>query len=190
MVTSAIARRRFTADEYQRLGEIGFLHEDEHIELIDGELVQMAAAGNKHVGCVTYLNRVFVLGAPDLLVSVQNPLRLTPYTEPEPDLVVLRPRADGYFSSRPTPEDALLVVEVADSSLRYDRDVKRGLYAAAGVPELWIANLVGPSIISYREPKDGRYERYTVYRRGSTLSPLLVPQIRVSVSAALGLDVA
>lgn len=172
------ARRRLTAAEYERMAEAGILHEDERIELIDGELVQMAAIGSRHMGCVIRFTDWFgprVAGRAH--VSVQNPLRLSDSSEPQPDIVLLRRRDDAYSTGIPTPEDVLLLIEVADSSVKHDRDVKLPRYAAAGIVEVWLASLQGRRITAYREPSPEGYRRMLRATRGGVLSPLAFPDL-------------
>jgi len=178
---------RFTVDDYHRMAKAGILHEDDRVELIDGELIQMAAIGSRHFACVNRLNAEFSAEAAGrFIVSVQNPVRLSRHSEPQPDIVLLRPRGDSYESGLPGPEDALLVVEVSDSTVTYDRRVKLPLYAAAGIPEAWLVNLPRRSIEVHREPRDGRYHQVTVFRRGETITLLALPQISIAVDAILG----
>ena len=138
-------RRRFTVYEYHRMGEAGILHEDDRVELIEGELVEMTAIGTRHFACVNRLNRLLVGALGDeAIVSVQNPVRLNEYNEPQPDLAVIRPR--DYRLSLPGPGDVLLLVEVSDTTLAYDRSVKLPLYARAGIGVVWIVYLPGWTI--------------------------------------------
>ncbi len=129
-------RKRFTVEEYHRLGEVGVLREDERIELIDGELIEMAAIGISHAHAVTTLtDAAAMLVSREARISVQNPIHLGPRSEPQPDLALIRRRL--YSASHPTPADIFLVIEASDSSLGYDRAVKLPLYAAAGISETW-----------------------------------------------------
>ncbi len=177
------ARRRFTAEEYERMGAAGILHEDERVELIDGEIVHMAAIGSRHAGCVNFLNEWSVVGlAGRGVVAIQNPVRLSSDGEPEPDLALARPRADRYAGSHPGPEDLFLIIEVADTTLGYDRDVKAPRYAAAGIPELWIVDLEGERVLVYRQPRDGRYQYEAVIGRDGTLAPAAFPDLILTVA--------
>jgi Uma2 family endonuclease len=149
-----VKRRRFTVYDYHRMGEAGILHEDDRVELIEGELVEMTAIGTRHFSCVNRLNRLLVMTVGDeAIVSVQNPVRLNEYNEPQPDLTMIRPR--DYRESLPIPADVLLLIEVSDTTLAYDRGVKLPLYARAGVREVWIVDLPGETIASHR-PFRGR----------------------------------
>jgi Uma2 family endonuclease len=152
--SSAIAQpKRFTVDEYHRLAELGFLHEDDHVELIRGELIQMAAKGTAHETCIRRLFRQLPLLVRDqATLQSQAPITLSFDGEPEPDFAILRNRVDDYAEQHPTPEDILLVIEVADSSLSYDRDVKLPLYAEATIQDYWIFNLLDGYLEAYSEP--------------------------------------
>ena len=188
-MTVLVTRRRFTVDEYECMGTAGILGEDDRVELLNGEIIEMAPIGSRHAGCVKELNRLFSgRAAGRYIVSVQDPVRLSSSSEPEPDIALLRPREDGYRTSHPQPEDVLLIIEVADSSLDVDRRVKVRLFAEAGIPEVWLANLQRPSITAYREPQDGRYRRINVFRRGSSIAPLAFPDIEPRVEDILGHD--
>ena len=185
---AALPRRwRFTADQYQRMGETGILHEDDRVELLDGELYEMAPIGDDHIGGVISLDFFFSqrLGG-RAFVSAQNPIRLTDYSEPEPDITLLRPRADFYRTSKARPEDVLLLVEVAESSLIYDRMTKLPRYAAVGIPEVWIVNLVDQRIEVYRDPGADGYHSVMITERGGALSPLAFPDVSITVEEILG----
>ncbi len=151
-----VSRRLITVTEYYKMAESGILTPEDRVELIEGQIVKMAPIGSGHAGQVNRLTRVLVtsLGS-RAVISVQNPVRLTTFLEPEPDVAVLKPRPDDYSASHPTAADVLLLVEVADTSLYYDRAVKAALYARHGVIELWIVDLQARLISVYRKP-DGR----------------------------------
>ena len=145
--------KRFTLDEYHRLTELGFFHEDNHIELINGEIIEMAAKGTAHETCLRNLLRELpkLIGDRATLQS-QAPIALPPNSEPEPDFAIVENRADDYLSAHPKPADILLVMEVSDSSFGYDQDVKIPLYAKAGITDYWIFNLFDNYLESYSEP--------------------------------------
>src|SRR5262245_1730768 len=149
----AIARHRFTWDEYHKMAETGILAPTQRVELIEGEIVDMTPIGHRHVACVARLNHAFVRGVGDrAVVFVQSPIRLADHSEPEPEPDVARPRADCYARRAAGPRDVLLVIEVADTSEHYDRHVKVPLYARHGIPEVWLADLTAGSITAYRQP--------------------------------------
>jgi len=181
-----LSRHRFTADEYHKMAENGVLTEDDRVELIDGEIIDMAPIGDRHFGHVNGFTYVFSGVFRDrATLHVQNPIRLGLHKEPQPDIVLLRRREDHYRSTMPTPEDVLLLVEVADSSLDYDRNTKVPLYAEAGIVEYWLVNLVDEQIIVYRNPGPGGYGMIQVCRRGDTIHPLAFPDVAIAVSDVL-----
>lgn len=176
-------RRRWTVDEYHSMAEAGILHEDDHLELIDGTIIEMSPIGNAHVRCVMRLNRVFnrlLLTQNDasLYVSVQNPVRLGPQQEPQPDVTIVRLPKDP--ETPISAEHVLLLVEVADTSLRYDREVKLPRYAAAGIPEVWIVDLAQQQVETYREPSATGYKHARFWSAGEAL-PVTLEQGEASV---------
>jgi hypothetical protein len=182
MATTAKApaprQRRFTVDEYYRMGEAGVFGEDDRVELLDGRIYVLSPIGSEHASCVDRLTRLFVRRAgDDAIVRIQNPIRLDEASEPEPDLALLYPRDDAYASEHPGPEDVMLVVEVADTSLQFDRDVKRPLYAAAGVPVLWLVDLEADTIHVYRDPSDDRYTAHDTYGPDDELDLASLPAL-------------
>jgi len=145
--------KRFTIDEYHRLAELGFLTENDRVELIRGEIIQMAAKGTRHTTCCSNLiEELALLLAGRAKLRCQDPIVLPSNSEPEPDFTILRKRADNYLSSHPTPPDILLVIEIADSTLKYDQEIKVPLYAEAGISDYWIFNLVDNHLEAYSEP--------------------------------------
>ncbi len=182
-----VVRRLLTVADYHRMGEVGIFLGTGRVELIEGELVAMSPAGSLHAGTVNALTRLLIDAVGNKgAVSVQNPVRLDNYSEPEPDVSVLRPRADDYRAAIPSPGDVLLVVEVAASSLRYDRAVKVPLYASHGIPEFWIVDVAGREIEVLRKPEGDRYADVTCVGVGDMLEPSLLPGAYVSVAAVLG----
>jgi Uma2 family endonuclease len=179
-------RHKLDVAAYYKMAEAGILTDPRRVELIDGEIIDLNAIGSPHAAITNRLNRAFARAAAEglVLVSVQNPLRLDAYNEPEPDLLLLRPRADDYAASHPTAADVLLVVEVSDSSLAYDRGRKAPLYALFGVPEVWIVDIAGAAVEIYRDPKEGAYG--SCERRASgSLSPVLVAGVAIDAAALL-----
>jgi Uma2 family endonuclease len=185
-MAAGATRRLFTADEYQRMGAAGILHEDERIELIEGEILQMAAIGSRHSACVDRYTYEFATRASGrYIVRVQSSFRLSPNSEPEPDIILLRPKADFYASALPGPADVLLIVEVCDSSLEYDRDVKLPLYAAAGIAEAWLTDLSLEVVLQFVGPNVDGYRHMTRYRRGEALVCTAVPDLTIRVDDLL-----
>ena len=179
-------RWRFTVDAYQRLAVAGILTEDDRVELVDGEIVRMSPIGDRHMAAVNRCNRAFSRTAGErALLSVQNPIDLDPYNEPQPDVALLRPRDDDYARGKPGPLDLLLVVEVADTSLAYDRQTKLPRYAAAGVREAWLLDLEANALEVHREPRPDGYAVIRRYRRGERVSPEALPDIALAVEDLL-----
>ena len=180
-------RRRFTVADFLRLAEVGFLADDERVELIRGEIIEMSSISEGHASTVmrlvSLLSRMFGQRA---LLSVQNPVQLDDATLPQPDVALLRPRDDFYGQRHPGPEDTLLLIEVSDTTLTYDRRVKTALYSAAGVMEYWIINLQKRQIEVYREPQSEGYRTMTRYAPGETLSPLAFPEVQLDITEILG----
>ena len=182
-----VKRRRFTVDEYHRMLEAGILREGERIELIRGELIQKMGIGPSHVGCVSFLIERLVLRLVGrALLSPGGPIVVLPDSEPEPDITLLKPRADFYRRAHPRPEDVLLVIEVADSSRRFDRNVKRPPYAEAAIAEYWIVDLVDDLIEVHRRPEGGAYRHVERVGRGGSVSPQAFPDVVLAVDEILG----
>ena len=169
------------------MAQAGIFSEGDRVELIEGEVVNMSPIGSIHAGCV---NRLTALLSEKLgkrvVVGVQNPIRIDEHSEPEPDIALLKPRRDYYADAHPTPRDALLIIEVADSSLEYDRTVKLLLYARAGIPESWIVNLLDDAIETHSEPRDGKYQASRVFHRGETIVAQTVANLALNVDEILG----
>ncbi len=180
-------RRLFTVAEYHQMVAAGILSEDDRLELIEGEVVKMSPLGARHAACVKRLNRLFSQALGDAaLLGVQDPVVFGEHSEPEPDLTLLRPRADFYSSGHPQASDLLLVIEVADTSAAYDREVKIPLFARAGVREAWLVDLNRDAIEVFREPSAAGYQRVTRRLRGEKVASLAFPQIEFAVDAILG----
>jgi Uma2 family endonuclease len=182
----APTRRRLDIDVYYRMAEAGILTDPRHVELIDGEIIDMAAIGSPPAAVTNRLVRGFARAVAEglTLMSVQSPLRLDVYNEPQPDLTLLRSRADDYRASHPSATDVLLLVEVSETSLAYDRGIKLALYEKFEVPEVWIIDLPGSAVEVYREPKDGAYASRARLTNGS-LAPVLVSGMTIDVGALL-----
>jgi Uma2 family endonuclease len=183
----ALKRRRFTVDDYYRMAEVGILTEDDRVELLDGEIVEMSPIGSVHGGHVKRLNALFTsqLGA-RVVVSVQDPVRLSRFSEPQPDVTLLRPREDFYARAHPRPEDVLLLIEVADTSVETDRRVKLPLYAGAGVREVWLLDLPAERVEIHRQPTAFGYSEIRTLARGQGLSPQAFPDLALGVEDLLG----
>jgi Uma2 family endonuclease len=181
-------RARISVDRYQRMIAAGILTKDDHIELIEGDLLITPPIGAPHVALSMRLNKLFVRAAGDLAeVSVGGPVKLGDFSEPEPDLTLLRPRSD-YGVRIPEPGDVLLLVEISDSSLAFDQTTKLRLYALYGITEYWIVDVEGSRIVMYRSPVAGAYaERLEIGGTG-VASPSALPELRVAVQALFGAE--
>jgi Uma2 family endonuclease len=175
--------RLFTAEEFERLVETGIFGETERVELIEGQIVEMNPIGPDHFWGVNDIVEIF-RHIDSVVLSVQNPIRLAPRIQPQPDLVLLRREAPRRRVA--LPEHALLVVEVADSSLEDDRRIKAPLYSLAGIPEYWIVDIKGQRVEVYSEPSAAGYRASRFYLRGESLSPAFAPDMTVAVDAILG----
>lgn len=172
---------RFSVSEYRQMGAGGVFGEDARVELIDGEVVEMTPIGARHAACVNRLNRLLVEALGDrAVVSPQNPVQVGHWSEPQPDIAVLRPRPDFYAERLGEPADVLLLVEVADTSGAYDRSVKVPLYLAAGVPEVWVVDVAGAVVDVCHA--GGRFRRGP----GEAITPLAIPGLVVEVTDMLG----
>lgn len=186
-MTAQVCRRLFTVEEYFRMAEVGILDPDERVELINGEIVEMSPIGTRHNACVDRAaHQFFSRLSGRAIIRTQGSVRLGPQSEPEPDLVLLRPRADFYASTPATPADILLIVEVADSTIVTDREVKVPLYAAAEVPEVWLEDLGAQLLRVYREPVAGEYRQTLVLGYEASIAPLAFPDVTFTVAELLG----
>jgi Uma2 family endonuclease len=182
-VEVAPPRRRFTRKEYYRMAEVGILGEEDRVELIRGEIVEMSPPGRHHRAFVINLTRLLSRRLPEhVSVSVQNPLPLSDDTEPQPDLAVLRSRDVSYKDREAWAEDALLVIEVADSSLAYDRSTKRRLYAEAGIPEYWVVDCSAETVEVHRGPGPDGYRDVRLVTGAATLAPQAFPDVALSTT--------
>lgn len=182
-----IAKRWFSVDEYYRMAEAGILTEDDRVELIEGEIIEMSPIGSRHAGCVKRLNAFLgrVLEQA-VVVSVQDPIYLNEFSVPQPDVALLRSREDFYTKGHPTASDALLVVEVADSSVEFDRNKKLPLYAEAKIPEVWLVNLPQEMIEIYTQPVDGTYREIRLVKRGEAVVSQTISNLTLEADAVLG----
>lgn len=184
MATETVTRYRFTVEAYARLREAGLLREDDRVELIDGEIRELSPIGARHVSLVNRLTALLVRLAGDAaIVSVQNPIRLDEYNEPQPDPALLRPRAHAYASALAVPEDVLLVIEVADTSLAYDQQEKLPRYARAGIGEVWLVDAGRQIIEQYTMPVADEYTLLHKVLPGGRISAAMPPQISFATDA-------
>lgn len=181
------SRRRFTVEEYHQMGEAGILGPDDRTELIDGEVVLMPPIGDWHQETVDRATEFFVLRFGDVArVRIQGPARLDGYNEPQPDVMLLRRKLGFYSGGHPTPEDVLLAIEISDTTVRYDRQVKSRLYARRGIPEMWQIERRRDVIAVFRSPGADGYGSVQLLRRGGTIAPLAFPDREIAVTDLLG----
>ena len=184
-----VERRRFTADEYQRMGEAGILSERDRVELIDGEILTMSPIGSPHGASVDRAAEAFFRAVTArAIVRVQGAIRPNYYSEPQPDITLLRRRDDFYGSGHPAPPDVLLVVEIADSSLRFDREIKAPLYARSGIVEYWLVDLTNETVTRYTTPENGAYRDTSVHRRGEVVSVSALADCAIAVDDLLNVS--
>lgn len=179
----------FSVEDYRLLAEAGILHEDDRLELIEGRIIDMSPIGSSHAGSVNRLLGIFVnLFQERAIVSVQNPVQLDAYSEPQPDLMLLRPRDDFYAERHPGPEDVLLLLEIADTSLDYDRNVKIPLYAGHAIQEVWLLNIRDQTVEVYRSPGPDGYEHILTLRGQQHVNPQAFPELILRVAHILGAE--
>lgn len=187
MVTATPSRHRFTVEEFEALGRLEEFWDGPRLELVEGEIVEMAPIGPDHGSCVLRLNTWFSARLGDrALVSVQSALRLGDLSEPQPDLMLLVPPLQRYRHRHPTAEDVLLLVEVANTSLAFDRGTKAALYARYGVPEIWIVDLAGGAIEVLTEPSPAGYGVVERRGRGEVVAPAAFADVALAVDDVLG----
>lgn len=175
-VTSNI--HKFTVQQYYLMHEAGVFAEGDRYELINGEIRVMSPIGKKHAVCVAKATKNFERKLGDqTIIWTQNPILLSNYFQPQPDLAILKWRDDFYAEALPTPDDILLIIEVADSTIAYDREVKSLLYATNGIPEMWVFDVNKKIVEGYSQPSASGYKRMQRYEQGDTLSPLAFPEI-------------
>lgn len=187
-MATGLKTHRFTVDEYHRMGEVGIFSEDDRVELLAGDIVEMSPIGPLHASTVDRLNALFSsqLGR-EVIVRVQNPLLLrTEDSEPQPDVALLRPRPDFYARSHPEAQDVYLVIEVADSSVEADREVKFPIYARAGMPEAWLLDVATERLEVYRHPTPDGYQDIRLLQRGESVAPQAFPALVLTVDVLLG----
>ena len=176
-------RHLLSAHDFHRMGEAGILGADERIELIEGELIDMVPIGSLHAGTVMRLNQLLIrVLAGRAMLSPQNPIALAERSEPQPDITVLRNRADFYSTSHPVPQDVLLLIEVADSTLSYDRDVKIPLYARYGIPEVWLVDLNARRVEVCRRPAEAGYRERFRPENAESVALSLLPEVSIALA--------
>jgi Uma2 family endonuclease len=181
-----VSRHRLTVEQYHRMAQAGVLAPDARVELIEGEIIDMAPVGSKHWSVVNRLNQILVTALQGrAIVSVQSSIRLGEFSEPEPDLAVFKYRPDFYAERLPTGDDALLIVEVADTTAPCDRGVKLPLYAKHGIPEVWIVDLEAALLRLFRHPEGDRYLQITETDQPGPTPLAALPGATVDLSGVL-----
>ncbi len=186
-MTVQIKRHLISVERYDQMIAAGIIEEDERLELLGGEIIEMSPIGIPHAACVKRLNRFFnrKLGN-QAIIGVQDPIHIDQYSEPQPDIVVLHLRDDFYAGGHPEPEDIILLIEVADTSLAYDREQKLPRYAQAGIAEVWIVNLMEQQVEVYLRPSPQGYQQTAIFNGNQAVTPAAFPQLTLKVSQILG----
>lgn len=185
-VSTELRRRTWTVDDYHRMGEAGVLGEDDRVELIEGEIIEMSPIRTRHARAVNVLAHLLHQQVGErAIVSVQNPIRLSERSEPQPDLALLRWR-DDFYPVLPSADDVHLVIEVADSSLAFDRSVKLPLYAAGGITEAWLVDLVGGVVEVHLDPSRSGYARQSIHGPGEVITAVAISDVAVPVAEIVG----
>jgi Uma2 family endonuclease len=176
-------RMRITTDRYQKMVATGVLTAEDRVELIEGEILDMAPIGTRHARITGRLVKRFILGVGETaVVRAANPVDLGRFSEPEPDLLLLKPQAEEYGHAHPQAQDVLLLIEVAESSLAFDQGAKRDLYARFGVSEYWVIDVNAERVVAYARPAEGAFQHTREYRRGESISPAAFPALQIPIS--------
>ncbi len=182
-----LLRRKFTVEQYQKMVESGIIAEGERVELIRGEIIQMAAIGRRHAASVNRLVRLFSQVIGDrAIISPQNPVQLDDNSVPQPDIALLHPRADFYEAGHPQPQDIFLLVEVADTTVEADREIKIPLYAEPGIIEIWLVDINAQCVEVYRQPTPTGYQSIQKFQRGQNLAIQAFLDINITIDQILG----
>ncbi|NJN72624.1 MAG: Uma2 family endonuclease [Limnothrix sp. RL_2_0] len=178
---------KFSVEDYHRMGEAEIFGPEKRLELIHGDILSMPPIGLKHAITVNRINQVFTgLFGKQVIVAIQNPLGLSDESEPQPDAVIYKARDDFYENKAPESQDVHLLIEVSDSTLRFDRQVKLPLYASNNIAEAWIANLRDKQLEIFREPTAAGYQQKQILKETETISPIAFPEITLTVLELLG----
>jgi len=182
-----IARWQFTVDDYHRMHATGILAEDDHVELMDGEVRRMSPIGPFHAAIVKRLNHLLSTGTRDFIISVQDPIQLDDYSEPEPDIALVRFEPSYYAQNHPASRDIFLLIEVSDTSLDYDRNEKLPRYAEAHIPEVWLIDVEAERIEQYTSPLENQYTLRHSYKQGDHITSIVLPDITLAVGQIFGI---
>lgn len=187
MSTMSPVTYKFSVETYHRMGEAEIFSPEQRLELIHGEIISMSPIGLKHAITVNRINQVFTgLFGKQVIVAIQNPLGLSDESEPQPDFVLYKARDDFYENKAPESEDVYLLIEVSDSTLRFDRQVKLPLYASNNIAEVWIANLRDKQLEVYRDPTPSGYQQQLILKDAETVSPQSFPDVAIAIKELLG----
>lgn len=182
-----VKKRYFNVGEYYQMARAGILSEDDRVELIEGEVVKMSPIGSRHAACVKRLIALLSREVGEVcIIGAQDPIRLSEYSEPQPDITLLKPREDFYSSEHPAAEDVLLLIEVSETSAEYDLEVKLPLYAAAGIPEVWLIDLEKELLEVHSRPAGEQYRTTERAKRGDSIRLHTVPRLEITAGAVLG----
>jgi Uma2 family endonuclease len=182
-----VAKNCLTVAEYNRMSERGILNEDDRLELIQGEIIQMSPIGSRHAACVKFISRLVNQTLGDVvIVGTQDPIQLDDFSQPQPDIALLRLRDDFYRHAHPMPADVLLIIEVSDTTIVYDRLAKIPLYANAGIAEVWLVNLGAEQIELFAHPAGDAYETTIIFKRGDEARSQTLSGLNVNVADAIG----
>lgn len=176
---SNIQHFKFSTDAYHQLVEYGLLPAEARVELLEGEIIEMSPINSPHSGTINRLQKYLekMLGD-EYVISSQNPIQIGPFSEPQPDLAILQWRDDFYFDKHPAPSEVIFLVEIADSTLEKDREIKLPIYAKVNIPEVWIVNLKAKQLEVYTLPQDSAYTQKRIYQKGDFLAGTLVPKLK------------
>ncbi|WP_427162829.1 Uma2 family endonuclease [Aliinostoc sp. HNIBRCY26] len=189
-MTVQLLRRKFTVDQYHKMIESGILTADDRVQLIRGEIIEMSPIGTKHASCVKRLNKIFANKLGDrVLIAIQDPVELDDSSEPQPDVALIKPRDDFYENAHPQPQDIFLLVEVADSTIQFDREVKIPLYAIANISVVWLIDINEQTIEVYQQPTVTGYQQIQKFTRGETLVIPGFPDVKITVDEIFGISV-
>jgi Uma2 family endonuclease len=186
-MTVQLLRRKFTVEQYHKMIESGILTEEDRVELIRGEIIEMSPIGTKHAACVRRLNKLLSSKLRDrVLIAIQDPVKLNNNSEPQPDVALLKPRDDFYETAHPQPQDIFLLIEVADSTVIYDREEKIPLYAQANIIEVWLVDINEQIVEVYQQPTATGYQHIQKFSSGQTLSIQTFPDVNISITEIFG----
>ncbi|HEY9824277.1 MAG TPA: Uma2 family endonuclease [Stenomitos sp.] len=185
-MTVQILRKKFTVSQYHQMIETGILTDRDHVELLDGEIIEMSPVGRRHAACVDRLTELLILQLTSrAIVRTQNPIRLSNNSEPQPDIAILRRREDFYATGHPQPEDIFLVIEVADTTIEFDRDIKIPTYAQENIPEAWLIDLNAEVVNIFQEPTAKGYLKHQCFKADQQLRIASFSDVQINIAQFL-----